>query len=148
MSHQLPPLPDPTYLGGDPDFNDAVYGHTDSALTAYAELAIASVKREPQWVDPGRTVQAQVFFQEGDDPFVTSISGHATKEAIARIEQNMYEYGGAFDIFDQGDGDYMIEATYNEAEYDGPNLLCPAHYEIRVIAYRGITATTASKGAA
>lgn len=46
MSHQLPPLPEQTCLGGDPDFNDAVYGHTDSALTAYADLAIADKDAE------------------------------------------------------------------------------------------------------
>lgn len=86
MSHQLPPLPEPTYLGGDPDFNDAVYGHTDAALTAYAELAIADKDAEILRLHKklaGETLRADLGWQR----YESANKSRLELEAIASVKR-------------------------------------------------------------
>ncbi len=97
MSHQLPPLPKKICIGGLSSDNDEVFGHTDAAMRAYAELAIASVKREP--LNP--TLIIDMF----EDEFSLQDLDVADNEIIAFVRAIEQAHGITATTASKGDGD-------------------------------------------
>jgi len=101
MSHQLPPLPCPDispYLGDGEDCRtiDDNYWNADS-VRAYAELAIASMKREPQWLPiesaPQNSDEILVLSTNGRRSVQTGLFACSmTDTAINNGEQPLYTH--------------------------------------------------------
>ena len=79
------------------------------------------------WRNGEESVWIEVFNSEGDDPFISAISGQITVELLALIQAEILEYRE--DYFEKGSGLYVFRCAHCQAHYDNVGMTEPAHWE-------------------
>ncbi|MFJ4587882.1 hypothetical protein ACIP1Z_11320 [Pseudomonas moraviensis] len=79
------------------------------------------------WRNGEESVWIEVFNSEGDDPFISAISGQITVEQLALIQAEILEYRE--DYFEKGSGLYVFRCSHYQAHYDNVGMTEPAHWE-------------------
>lgn len=79
------------------------------------------------WRNGEESVWIEVFNSEGDDPFISAISGQITVEQLALIQAEILEYRE--DYFEKGSGLYVFKCRHCQAHYDNVGMTEPAHWE-------------------
>lgn len=79
------------------------------------------------WRNSEESVWIEVFYSEGDDPFISAINGQITVEQLALIQAEILEYRE--DYFENGSGLYVFRCAHCEAHYDNVGMTEPAHWE-------------------
>ncbi|NWD54073.1 hypothetical protein HX878_04870, partial [Pseudomonas veronii] len=79
------------------------------------------------WRNGEESVWIEVFHSEGDDPFISAISGQITVEQLALIQAEILEYRD--DYFEKGSGLYVFRCGHCQAHYDNVGMTEPAHWE-------------------
>ena len=79
------------------------------------------------WRNGEESVWIEVFNSDGDDPFISAISGQITVEQLALIQAEILEYRD--DYFEKGSGLYVFRCTHYQAHYDNVGMTEPAHWE-------------------
>ena len=79
------------------------------------------------WRNGEESVWIEVFNSEGDDPFISAISGQITVEQLALIQAEILEYRE--DYLEKGSGLYVFRCAHCEAHYDNVGMTEPAHWE-------------------
>lgn len=79
------------------------------------------------WRNGEESVWIEVFNSEGDDPFISAISGQITVEQLALIQEEILEYRE--DYFEKGSGLYVFRCGHCQAHYDNVGMTEPAHWE-------------------
>ena len=79
------------------------------------------------WRNGEESVWIEVFHSEGDDPFISAISGQITVEQLALIQAEILEYRD--DYFEKGSGLYVFRCAHYQAHYDNVGMTEPAHWE-------------------
>lgn len=79
------------------------------------------------WRSSEESVWIEVFNSEGDDPFISAISGKITVEQLALIQAEILEYRE--DYFEKGSGLYVFRCTHYQAHHDNVGMTEPAHWE-------------------
>lgn len=79
------------------------------------------------WRNSEESVWIEVFHSEGDDPFISAISGQITIEQLALIQAEILEY--LEDYFEKGSGLYVFRCAHYQAHYDNVGMTEPAHWE-------------------
>jgi len=79
------------------------------------------------WRNSEESVWIEVFNSEGDDPFISAISGQITVEQLALIQAEILEYPE--DYFEKGPGLYVFKCRHYQAHYDNVGMTEPAHWE-------------------
>lgn len=79
------------------------------------------------WRNGEESVWIGVFHSEGDDPFISAISGQITIEQLALIQAEILEYRD--DYFEKGSGLYVFRCGHCQAHYDNVGMTEPAHWE-------------------
>lgn len=79
------------------------------------------------WRNGEESVWIEVFNSEGDDPFISAVTGQITVEQLALIQAEILEYRE--DYFEKGSGLYVFKCTHRQAHYDNVGMTEPAHWE-------------------
>lgn len=79
------------------------------------------------WRNSEDSVWIEVFHSEGDDPFISAITGQITVEQLALIQAEILEYRD--DYFEKGSGLYVFRCAHYQAHYDNVGMTEPAHWE-------------------
>ena len=79
------------------------------------------------WRNGEESVWIEVFNSDGDDPFISAISGQITVEQLALIQAEILEYRD--DYFEKGSGLYVFRCAHYQAHYDNVGMTEPAHWE-------------------
>lgn len=79
------------------------------------------------WRNGEESVWIEVFSSEGDDPFISAISGQITVEQLALIQAEILEYRE--DYFEKGSGLYVFRCAHHQAHHDNVGMTEPAHWE-------------------
>lgn len=79
------------------------------------------------WRNSEESVWIEVFNNEGDDPFISAITGQITVEQLALIQAEILEYRE--DYFEKGSGLYVFKCRHYQANYDNVGMTEPAHWE-------------------
>lgn len=79
------------------------------------------------WRNGEESVWIEVFNSEGDDPFISGITGQITVEQLALIQAEILEYRE--DYFEKGSGLYVFRCAHCQAHYDNVGMTEPAHWE-------------------
>jgi len=79
------------------------------------------------WRNGEESVWIEVFNSEGDDPFISAITGQITVEQLALIQAEILEYRE--DYFEKGSGLYVFRCAHCQAHYDNVGMTEPAHWE-------------------
>lgn len=79
------------------------------------------------WRNGEESVWIEVFNSEGDDPFISAISGQITIEQLALIQGEILEYRE--DYFEKGSGLYVFRCAHHQAHHDNVGMTEPAHWE-------------------
>lgn len=79
------------------------------------------------WRNGEESVWIEVFNSEGDDPFISAISGQITVEQLALIQGEILEYRE--DYFEKGSGLYVFRCAHHQAHHDNVGMTEPAHWE-------------------
>lgn len=79
------------------------------------------------WRNSEESVWIEVFHSQGDDPFISAISGQITVEQLALIQAEILEYRE--DYFEKGSGLYVFRCAHYQAHYDNVGMTEPAHWE-------------------
>ena len=79
------------------------------------------------WRNSEESVWIEVFNSEGDDPFISAITGQITVELLALIQAEILEYRE--DYFEKGSGLYVFRCTHYQAHHDNVGMTEPAHWE-------------------
>ncbi|KAA8698817.1 hypothetical protein [Pseudomonas proteolytica] len=79
------------------------------------------------WRNGEESVWIEVFNSEGDDPFISAISGQITVEQLALIQAEILEYRE--DYFEKGSGLYVFRCAHHQAHHDNVGMTEPAHWE-------------------
>lgn len=79
------------------------------------------------WRNGEESVWIEVFNSEGDDPFISAISGQITVEQLALIQAQILEYRE--DYFEKGSGLYVFRCAHYQAHHDNVGMTEPAHWE-------------------
>lgn len=66
--------------------------------------------------DGKRNVLAEVFFQQGDDPFISAVRGRICVEQLEAAQRDFRE--NLPDELEQGDGIYTFDFYYEKGQYD------------------------------
>ena len=98
--------------------------HDDLEQIKYEASAWRNIE-EPVWVE--------AFYSEGDEPFISSISGQITIEQLSLIQSEMIEYSE--DYFEKGSGLYVFRCSHFQANYDNVGMTEPAHWETDLESY-------------
>jgi hypothetical protein len=80
------------------------------------------------WKNREESVWIQVFLGQGDDPFISAVSGAICIEQISLMQVDLKEY--AEDYFEKGPGFYVFECRHFDAHYDNVGMTEPAHWEM------------------
>ena len=93
-----------------------------------------------QWISD-KNLYLNVFYQRGDEPFVSGVNGICTITCIEDIEKEItnnlqdYEEGD----FSKGDGDYIYKAFFNSkqtGQYGATEI--PEYWELELVSFRPI----------
>ncbi|NMY36178.1 MULTISPECIES: hypothetical protein [unclassified Pseudomonas] len=79
------------------------------------------------WRNQEESVWIEVFHSEGDDPFISAITGQITVEQLALIQAEILEYRE--DYFEKGSGLYVFKCAHYQAHYDNVGMREPVHWE-------------------
>lgn len=79
------------------------------------------------WRNGEESVWIEVFNSEGDDPFISAITGQITVEQLALIQGEILEYRE--DYFEKGSGLYVFRCAHHQAHHDNVGMTEPAHWE-------------------
>ncbi|CRM05038.1 hypothetical protein [Pseudomonas sp. 28 E 9] len=79
------------------------------------------------WRNGEESVWIEVFNSEGDDPFISAITGQITVEQLALIQAEILEYRE--DYFEKGSGLYVFRCAHYQAHHDNVGMTEPAHWE-------------------
>lgn len=79
------------------------------------------------WRNSEESVWIEVFNSEGDDPFISAISGQITIEQLSLIQAEILEYRE--DYFEKGSGLYVFRCAHYQAHHDNVGMTEPAHWE-------------------
>ena len=79
------------------------------------------------WRNGEESVWIEVFNSEGDDPFISAITGQITVEQLALIQAEILEYRE--DYFEKGSGLYVFRCAHHQAHHDNVGMTEPAHWE-------------------
>ena len=79
------------------------------------------------WRNQEESVWVEVFHSDGDDPFISAISGQITIEQLALIQAQIVEYRE--DYFEKGSGLYVFRCAHYQAHYDNVGMTESAHWE-------------------
>ena len=79
------------------------------------------------WRNGEESVWIEVFNSEGDDPFISAITGQITVEQLALIQAEILEYRE--DYFEKGSGLYVFRCAHYQAYHDNVGMTEPAHWE-------------------
>ena len=79
------------------------------------------------WRNSEESVWIEVFNSEGDDPFISAITGQITLEQLTLIQAEILEYRE--DYFEKGSGLYVFRCRHCQAHYDNVGMTEPAHWE-------------------
>lgn len=85
------------------------------------------------WRNSEESVWVEVFYSEGDEPFISSVSGQITIEQLSLIQSEMIEYSE--DYFEKGSGLYVFRCSHCQAYYDNVGMTEPAHWETDLESY-------------
>lgn len=89
------------------------------------------------WRNGEESVWIEVFNSDGDDPFISAISGQITVEQLALIQTEILEYRD--DYFEKGSGLYVFRCAHYQAHYDNVGMTEPAHWETDFESYSAFT---------
>ena len=79
----------------------------------------------------------QVFWQKGDEPFITAANGPITLEAMTELSEECQEC--IPETFDEGDGDYLFSTRFNQAQIgEHGQIEIPAHWELDLLKFRSM----------
>jgi hypothetical protein len=96
-------------------------------------VAICEAIKNPQYHDD---LQINVFYQNGDPPFICGIKGKATISILTEIEQDMIDN---LEIFNRGNGDYLFSTKHQQGQQSFPETGqwdFPPHWEFDLIAHQ------------
>lgn len=79
------------------------------------------------WRNGEESVWIEVFNSEGDDPFISAVTGQITVEQLALIQAEILEYRD--DYFEKGSGLYVFRCAHCQAHHDNVGMTEPAHWE-------------------
>ena len=79
------------------------------------------------WRNSEESVWIEVFNSEGDEPFISAITGQITVEQLALIQAEILEYRE--DYFEKGSGLYVFRCAHYQAHHDNVGMTEPAHWE-------------------
>lgn len=85
------------------------------------------------WKNHEESLWVQVFHGEGDDPFISAVSGAICIEELTLIQQEVVT--GAEDMLENGPGFYVLRCRHHEALYDNVGMTEPAHWELDFESY-------------
>lgn len=111
----------------------------ESVLELIAEVEllhddIEQIKYESSaWRNSEEPVWVEAFYSEGDEPFISSVSGQITIEQLSLIQSEMIEYSE--DYFEKGSGLYVFRCSHCQAYYDNVGMTEPAHWETDLESY-------------
>lgn len=84
-------------------------------------------------------LEVELFFIEGDDPFICGVRGYATIDIMEEIEQDCCE--NIKEIFTNGSGSYLFYATHSQAQIgDAGRIEIPSHWELALTEYKPLKA--------
>lgn len=105
-------------------------GERDKALAEAEALRddLEQIKYDANaWRNGEESVWIEVFHSDGDDPFISAISGQITIEQLALIQAEILEYRE--DYFEKGSGLYVFRCSHCPAHHDNVGMTEPAHWE-------------------
>lgn len=79
------------------------------------------------WRNKEESVWIEVFYSDGDEPFISAINGQITIEELGLIQAEIIEYRE--DYFEKGSGLYVFMCAHYQAHYDDVGMTEPAHWE-------------------
>lgn len=79
------------------------------------------------WRNQEESVWIEVFHSDGDDPFISAITGQITIEQLVLIQAEILENREAY--FEKGSGLYVFRCAHCQAHYDNVGMTEPAHWE-------------------
>lgn len=79
------------------------------------------------WRNREESVWIEVYHSDGDDPFISAITGMITIEQLTLIQAQIVEYRE--DYFEKGAGLYVFRCAHYQAHYDNVGMTEPAHWE-------------------
>ena len=85
------------------------------------------------WRNGEESVWIEVFNSEGDDPFISAITGQITVEQLTLIQAEILEYRE--DYFEKGSGLYVFKCRHCQAHHDNVGMTEPAHWETHFESY-------------
>ena len=85
------------------------------------------------WKNHEESLWVQVFHGEGDDPFISAVSGAICIEQLTLIQEDIVT--GAEDMLERGPGFYVFRCDHYEAHYDNVGMTEPAHWELAFESY-------------
>lgn len=85
------------------------------------------------WKNHEESLWVQVFHGEGDDPFISAVSGAICMEELTLIQEDIVT--GAEDLLEKGPGFYVFRCCHYEAHYDNVGMTEPAHWELAFESY-------------
>jgi len=80
-------------------------------------------------------LKIQIFYQQGDDPFICGVYGGITQDILAEIEKDTIDN---LDLFDRGDGDYLFLAMPRQGQQSFPETGqwdFPPHWELELLKF-------------
>ena len=117
------------------------FGETPDRQTIRDAKTALSPQTDKVLVDKGtirgRPALIEVFYLDGDAPFVCAANGPVTGDMIGTIEQDIKDDG--MDECDKGDGSYFCEAVWQEGQY-GPEGRCEIapYFELTFLRYEPV----------
>ncbi|KAE9642399.1 hypothetical protein EJA70_19365 [Pseudomonas sp. PB103] len=79
------------------------------------------------WRNREESVWIEVYHSDGDDPFISAVTGQITIEQLTMIQAQIAEYRE--DYFEKGAGLYVFRCAHYQAHYDNVGMTEPAHWE-------------------
>jgi hypothetical protein len=103
---------------------------------AQFQVVQKAIKEFPFPSDQERTL-VEIFYQKGDDPFVSGLHGCTNRDMIQEIEQILND--NQADVFDMGDGQYLYRASW-EPDQTGEfgRVELPGYWDLEFIAFKPV----------
>lgn len=109
------------------------YEQVNAGLKAEVEVEVVRDDLEQiqydanAWRNQEESVWIEVFHSDGDDPFISAITGQITIEQLVLIQTEILENREAY--FEKGSGLYVFRCAHCQAHYDNVGMTEPAHWE-------------------
>ncbi len=89
-----------------------------------------------KWEEPSKDVTAWAYYMAGENPFIYAASGYT--HGLDDLEKELIDFKeNAMSYFEHGEGSYMFEATFNQAQTNEYGDVEHAeHWEVSFVSFK------------